>query len=143
MDVDGNQHDFPPRHRLRDPRRVGTIVVEVEVHQGLNEYSSSWRLAGSRLAVRGSRFAVRGLNAGFSSNREPRNRELRAASFLLSNVEIDDPEGQRDGSHVGEALLRDYSREFLRAAERCRPTPAGRNRRCVCFETSRPIAGST
>ena len=57
VDVDGNQHDFPPRQWLRDPRRVGTIVVEVEVHQGLNEYSSS--VVGSWLAVRGSRFAVR------------------------------------------------------------------------------------
>ena len=39
--IDVNQHHFATRQRPRDPRRVRTIVLEVEVHQGFSDYNSS------------------------------------------------------------------------------------------------------
>ena len=41
VEVDRDQDDLAPRERLRDPRRIRAIVVEVEVHQGLIDYNSS------------------------------------------------------------------------------------------------------
>ena len=88
VDVDGNQHDFPPRKWLRDPRRVGTIVVEVEVHQGLNDYSSS----AARLAARGSASSIwlavqlnpaSTRRAALSSSQQCRDRRSRRSKGRL------------------------------------------------------------
>ena len=88
VDVDGNQHAFPPRQRLRNPRRVGTIVVEVEVHQGLNDYNSSWfGVLGSwfRFMVSGFRFFVQGSGSRFSGSQF----RFRRFSFPVQRSGVD------------------------------------------------------
>ena len=98
-------------------RRVRPVVLEVEVHQGVTEIITGRQV---RLEVPAS-----------GSGRVERSASSRQP---LSDVQIDDAEGQRDGPDAAKTRAVAAFARTQRAAETRRPRPAGRSTRSWCFE---------